>query len=253
MRQSPRSTQSVILKKKDNPCYHVSNPVKRRYLHPLDLIIHLSHISEIQIIMPRTRLEGNLKDRIVTRLKSLFREKIISSNSVAPYPDFVIPDYTLSPLTENDRTAVIDLFNYYIETSFAAYPEHPVSYKYFDLMMTKARGYPSIAIRDSEGSLVGFSMLHFLYPLSVFAHTAEITTFLRPQDTGKGLGSQILQFLEDEGKKRGISCLLISISSRNEGSIRQARMNGFIECGRFRDVGKKKGVLFDMVWMEKMI
>jgi L-amino acid N-acyltransferase YncA len=63
----------------------------------------------------------------------------------------------------------------------------------------------------------------------------------------------MLDHLEREGKKRGISCILASISSLNEGSIRFHARHGFNECGRFRNVGEKKGTLFDTVWMEKEI
>ena len=32
-------------------------------------------------------------------------------------------DYFMAPISEKDRKSIIDLFNYYVENSFAAYPE----------------------------------------------------------------------------------------------------------------------------------
>lgn len=162
-------------------------------------------------------------------------------------------DFTLSPLKESDRNAVIDLFNYYIETSFAAFPETRVPYAFYDLMMETTRGYPSAAVRDQDGVLAGFGMLRPHNPLPVFTRTAEVTYFIRPGDTGRGLGARVLRYLEEEGKKKGISCILAGISSQNEGSIRFHRNHGFSEVGRFREVGMKNGILFDVVWMEKLI
>jgi phosphinothricin acetyltransferase len=205
-------------------------------------------MSGIHLIMVRAFM-----DRIATMMRSPFREKKIFPESGSPYPGCLLPDHFFSPITENDRNAVIDIFNYYVETGFAAYPEHRVSYQYFDHIMMKARGYPTIAVRDPKGTLVGYGMLHSWNALSSFAHTAEVTLFFLPQYTGRGLGSQMLQLLETEGKRRGISCLLMSISSRNEGSLRFWQKHGCVECGRFRDVGKKHGILFDVVWMEKTI
>jgi L-amino acid N-acyltransferase YncA len=194
-----------------------------------------------------------MNTRIATRLKYLLRKKVVSSNSESAFPSYLIPDHSASPLTENDRTDVIDLFNYYVTTGFAAYPEQPVPYKYFDSMLKKAQEYPSIVIRDRKGTLAGFGFLQPHYNLDTFSHSAEVTIYFRPQDTNKGLGSQILQFLEAEGKKKGISCLLVSISSKNEGGIRHVQKHGYVQCGRFRDIGKKNGILFDTVWMEKII
>jgi L-amino acid N-acyltransferase YncA len=47
-----------------------------------------------------------------------------------------------------------------------------------------------------------------------------------------------------------VDTILASISSRNDGSIRFHKKNGFRECGRFRRVGRKFGQDFDIVWMQ---
>jgi len=50
-----------------------------------------------------------------------------------------------------------------------------------------------------------------------------------------------------------IKTLLASISSRNKESIAFHKKHGFIECGRFKDIGRKRGKPFDVVWMQKVI
>jgi phosphinothricin acetyltransferase len=148
---------------------------------------------------------------------------------------------------------VIDIFNYYISNSFAAFPTQPVPYEFFTVFLETRKHYPSVVAREPDGSIAGFGILRPHNAMPAFAHTAEITYFIRPDCTGKGLGSRILRYLENEGKSRGISTLLASISSLNEGSIRFHEKNGFVHCGRFRMVGEKNGVIFDTVWMQKFI
>lgn len=167
--------------------------------------------------------------------------------------EVIMSEFLLSPITQSDQKPVIDLFNYYVEKSYAAYPEQRVPYEFFTLFMNACKDYPSVAIRGAGGALIGFGMLHSHNPLPAFSHTAEITYFIQPEMTGRGLGSEMLAYLEAEGKKRGISRILASISSMNEGSIRFHEKNGFTECGRFRGVGRKKGIYFDTVWMQKSI
>jgi L-amino acid N-acyltransferase YncA len=89
--------------------------------------------------------------------------------------------------------------------------------------------------------------------MAAFTHTAEITYFIRPTCTGIGIGGAILSYLEMKGRKIGISCVLAQISSLNEGSIRFHQKNGFTQCGKFVNVGKKNGKFFDTVWMQKNI
>jgi L-amino acid N-acyltransferase YncA len=162
-------------------------------------------------------------------------------------------EFTFGPITAAEGNAIIDIFNYYIENSYAAYPEHPVPYAFFGMFLEICRNYPSVIIKDPDGTVAGFGMLRPHNPMPAFSRTAEITYFIRPDLTGKGLGSRMLAVLEEEGRKKGICTILASISNLNEGSIRFHRKHGFSECGRFEKVGMKKGVVFDTIWMQKFI
>ena len=51
----------------------------------------------------------------------------------------------------------------------------------------------------------------------------------------------------------GIHSVLANVSSLNEESIRFHLKNGFIECGRFKEAGKKKDQVFDVVYFQKML
>ncbi|MEW5745621.1 MAG: N-acetyltransferase family protein [Nitrospirota bacterium] len=162
-------------------------------------------------------------------------------------------DYTISPITSEDRTAIIDIFNYYVEHSFAAYPQNKLPYEAFDHFMKMCEGYPAAAVRDPQQKVVGFGLLRAHNPIDTFSETAEITYFMDPAHTGKGIGGSLLSYLEAEGRKKGIRIILAHISSLNPGSILFHRKNGFVECGRFKGVGRKNGQAFDTIWMQKML
>lgn len=147
----------------------------------------------------------------------------------------------------------MDIFNYHIEHTFAAFREEPVPYEAFDAFVQMAAGYPTGAVRSSTGEVVGFGLLHSHGRSPTLAQTAEITYFLHPDHTGKGLGRLLLGVLEQAAAERGIVNLLANICSLNEGSINFHRKNGFVECGRFTRIGKKRGQEFDTVWMQKSI
>jgi phosphinothricin acetyltransferase len=66
-----------------------------------------------------------------------------------------ITEFVFSPVSETEREAVIDLFNYYIEHSYAAYPEDRVPHGFFDLFLESCRKYPSIAARLPDGNFAG--------------------------------------------------------------------------------------------------
>ena len=166
---------------------------------------------------------------------------------------YYVVEYSISPISAEDRENIIDIFNHYVERSFAAYPEHKLPYQAFDMFLRMSDGYPTATIKDGAGTMLGFGMLRAHNPMPVFSHTAEITYFLHPDHTGKGLGKRLLEFLETEGRGKGITIILANISSLNPGSVKFHRQNGFMECGRFRNIGKKNGQLFDTIWMEKTL
>jgi len=161
--------------------------------------------------------------------------------------------FHISAMTVADREPVIAIFNYYIEHSFAAYLEEPVPLEAYDRMLETAAGYPTGIISDTTNTVLGFGMLRPHKPIPSFQHSAEVMCFLHPEHREKGLGKLMLQHLESEGRKQGITTLLANISSRNPHSLHFHARNGFRQCGRFQLVGKKNNELFDTVWMQKML
>ena len=162
-------------------------------------------------------------------------------------------EFSVAPLSRDDRESVIDIFNYYVENTFAAYPENKFPYQAYDMFLQMSNGFPTGTIKDESGRAVGFGMLRSHNPMPTFSQTAEVTYFIHPDYTGKGLGKTLLGFLEKGAVEKGIKNILVSISSLNSGSIRFHQRNGFLECGRFRRVGKKNGQEFDTVWMQKTL
>jgi phosphinothricin acetyltransferase len=167
--------------------------------------------------------------------------------------EILMKPYFFESLSPGHRIPVIDIFNHYIEHSYAAYPDEKVGYDFYDMIMGLAGRYPSIAVRIPSGDVVGFALLRPYHPAATFKRAAELSLFLKPEYTNKGIGTAILSHMVDEAKKRDVDTLLSSISSRNEASITFHQKHGFQECGRFNGVGKKFGQDFDVIWMQKMI
>lgn len=162
-------------------------------------------------------------------------------------------EYKIRPVAEKDRTEVTRVFNHFVEHSFAAYPEKKVDSSFFDRMVAVSRGYPFYVIETGDCGIAGFALLHPYHGSPTISRTAEVTYFILPEHTGRGLGGRILDRFTKDARDLGIDNLLASISSLNEGSINFHARNGFVECGRFRRIGRKKGRDFDIVWMQKFL
>lgn len=163
----------------------------------------------------------------------------------------LLPTIELAPAgAATDWPALAQLFNHYVRHSPAAYLEQPVAADFFAVKHAAAPRLPFL-VAASCGRAIGFGYLSPFHPAPTMRHTANLTYFLDPAWTGRGLGTTILERLLAEGRAAGIRTFLAHISSHNEGSIRFHLRHGFAECGRFHRVGRKHGREFDMIWMER--
>ena len=159
--------------------------------------------------------------------------------------------YRLGSMTKDHRGAVVEIFNHYVESGFAAYPEEPVGEELFDRFREMSDGYPRLVAVDQAGSVAGFAFLHPYRAGSTFRRAAEVTTFLHPDHTRKGLGSLLLEQLVAHAKAQGIEILLANVSSLNKPSLRFHQKHGFTECGRLRRIAVKHNTPFDIVWLQR--
>jgi L-amino acid N-acyltransferase YncA len=162
-------------------------------------------------------------------------------------------DYIFAEMSEIHRRAVIDIFNYFVKESYAAFLAEAVDYSFFDQFLKMAHGYPALVVKAGPGPVLGFGFMRPHYLADSFKRAAEVTYFIRPEYARQGLGTAMLDFFVREARKMGIDSLLVNISSRNRESLGFHLKNGFRECGRFLKVGHKLGEDFDAVWMQKQL
>ncbi len=150
------------------------------------------------------------------------------------------------------QSALIGIFNYYVENGTAAFPASAVSEKFFAGILEKTNGYPAYSILIQETlEVVGFCFLSAYNPFSTFNETANITYFISQDYVSKGIGEQCLKKLETDAKQIGIKHIIAEISSENKQSLGFHRKHGFITCGSLKNVGNKFNRHFDVVYMQK--
>jgi len=160
-------------------------------------------------------------------------------------------DYIFRQARDSDQGTILSIFNYYVETSYAAYFEGRVAEPFLIQLRQMTSGYPFYVIETPDKQVIGFGLIHRYHPAETFDRVAELSYFILPSHTRKGLGTKLLKLLIGNAAEMGIDTLLASISSLNQSSVDFHNKNGFVECGRFIRVGRKFGQDFDMIWMQK--
>lgn len=148
---------------------------------------------------------------------------------------------------------MIDVFNYFVKNSMAAFRDIEVDSSYYERLWLQVDGYPTAVIETQDGELIGFGHLRPFKPVTSLKKTAEITYFILPEHTGRGLGTRTLDHLLDKAPAMGIDTIIASITSGNEQSINFHKKHGFKECERFPQVGIKHEQVFDLIWVVKKL
>lgn len=82
----------------------------------------------------------------------------------------------------------------------------------------------------------------------------DLSHFILPEHSGKGIGKMILEFFIREAGRLGVDTFVAGISSLNEGSLRFHEKIGFSWCGLFTKVRRKRWIrsgsarLFDQMF-----
>ncbi len=157
------------------------------------------------------------------------------------------------PVTDDQISAILSIYNYYVLNSTATFHKHPLSRGEMKaILFSENPRYPSYVIYD-DGNIVGYCLLKRFHVREAYDGTGEVTVYLNPANVRQGLGGLAVDFLEEFAVKNDFHTLIAIICAENEGSIKMFAKKGYEKCGHFREVGKKFGRLLDVVYYQKIL
>ena len=124
------------------------------------------------------------------------------------------------PIKEKDLAVVLEIYNHYVLNSTATFHLESVDTK--ELLSTLPplghSRYQSFLVMDNQ-VVCGFCYLSQFRKKEAYDASAEITLYLHPEHTGKGLGRTVLVYMEGVAKEKGMKNLVGVITAENKGSI----------------------------------
>ena len=158
-----------------------------------------------------------------------------------------------SPVTKKDLAAIIDIYNHYILNSTATFHSEKLSKKDLEeFLYVSHPKYPSFLIKDSN-EIIGYCFITQYKKRQAYNRSAELSIYLKPEFTGKGIGAVALSYLETAAKKAGIHVLVGTLCGENHASIRLLEKSGYSRCAHLKNIGEKFGKILDVVVYQKEI
>ncbi|HEX7712893.1 MAG TPA: GNAT family N-acetyltransferase [Bacillota bacterium] len=163
-------------------------------------------------------------------------------------------DLRFVPATPEHIPELLAIYNYYIEKSTATFHLDPVnSEEMAEILFYTNPRFQAFVISDSSAKICGYCILARFKKREAYDTTAEVTVYLAPEFTGKGIGSLAVKFIEEKARERNFHSLIAVICGENEASIRLFKGLGYVQCALYKEVGKKFGRFLDIVCYQKII
>jgi L-amino acid N-acyltransferase YncA len=157
------------------------------------------------------------------------------------------------PVTKQDLATIIEIYNYYILNTTATFHAEKISKKDLEeFLFISHPKYPSFLIKENNDT-IGYCFLTQYKKRQAYDRSAELSIYLKPEFTGKGIGVDALICIEAAAKKAGIHVLVGTLCGENHASIRLMEKAGYTKCAHMKNIGEKLGKILDVVVYQKEI
>lgn len=106
-------------------------------------------------------------------------------------------------------------------------------------------------VAQSNGEIIGWAALTPVSSRCVYAGVAEVSVYVDPEHSGKGIGLTLLKELVHLSEAEGIWTLQAGIFPENSASLRIHEKAGFRTLGIREKIGKQNGIWRDTVLLER--
>ncbi len=142
-------------------------------------------------------------------------------------------------VTFEDAQEITDIYNYYVKNSVATLEEKTVSSYFFeDAIRFITKDFPWF-VYAVDGKILGYAHAGKWKEKSGFRKTVELTIYLKPGVTQKGIGSLLYKEVIKEVKRTDINVLVSAISLPNQASVKLHEKFGFVKAAHFKEIGYK--------------
>ena len=157
--------------------------------------------------------------------------------------------------TADDAAALATIYNHYVTNTVVTFEEAPLSAQEMAGRITEIQsaGLPFLVSAAEGMSITGYAHASKWKGRCAYRHSAEITVYLDPQHTGRGVGSALYDALLPLLKERGIHAVIGGIALPNDASVALHEKFGLAKVGHFTEVGRKFDRWIDVGYWQRVL
>ena len=161
----------------------------------------------------------------------------------------------MRPATSTDLPALTAIYNHYVAHTPITFDVVPVDLENRAAWMSHyaGSGPHRLLVAVADEVAVGYATSSRFRERTAYATSVETSVYCRHDCTGRGIGSQLYAALFDALEGVDVHRAYAGTTLPNDASVALHRHFGFSEIGVFRQVGRKFGRYWDVLWMEKAL
>ena len=154
---------------------------------------------------------------------------------------------------ESDLAALTAIYNHYVRETAITFDLEP----YTDekrrpwLREFSDAGRYQLFVAERAGAVVGYACTRRFRDKAAYDTTLETSVYLAPEACGQGLGRALYERLFAALDAVDAHRLIAGITLPNEASVALHERFGFTPVGVMREVGRKLGRYWDVLWMDR--
>lgn len=156
----------------------------------------------------------------------------------------------IRPATPDDASAIVDIYNHYVNTTVISFEERPVTPEEMAGRIREVTAILPWYVHEDQGRVIGYAYATRWRVRSAYRYAAETSVYLAPGQGGKGIGSALYKALLAELRAREIHMAIGGIAQPNPASVALHESLGFEKVAHFSQVGRKFDRWIDMGYWE---
>ncbi|CAH1190589.1 Phosphinothricin N-acetyltransferase [Paenibacillus auburnensis] len=156
-------------------------------------------------------------------------------------------------IKEEHLAEVLDIYNYYVLNTTVSFHTEPQTLPEMrNSVLSGDPRFKSYAILQN-GVLEGYVLITRHKNKQAYDTSGEISVYLKPGSSGRGIGGQALRFIEERAADLKFHVLVATVCADNEPSRRLFTRHGYEQSALFKEIGHKFGQWLDIASYQKII
>jgi L-amino acid N-acyltransferase len=155
---------------------------------------------------------------------------------------------------QKDLPVILEIMNDAILTTTSIYDYRIRSHEFVEIWYNKKNSEKlPVLVCEINGTAVAYGSYGIFRAWDAYKFSIEHSIYVQKDFQGQGIGKQLLIALIEKARTNGYHTMIAGIDAGNQKSYDFHKKLGFVEIGKFKEVGYKFDRWLDLIFMQLML